>query len=228
MKNHIEALRHIPIFSRLSEDQLIKISNLEIKKEYKKGEKIFLEGEKGKAFYYIQSGKIKMYKTSFDGREIILNIFGKGDIIAEVTMFNDMEYPATAEVIEDAIVGMIYNKDIEKMVLENRELSLQIIKELSRRLYHSQANVKEMALHDSYIRTIKVLIKLAKQYGKNTSKGIELELGMTRQDIANIVGTTRETSSRIMSQLKKKNYIDVDGKTIIIKDLKKLEDELER
>jgi len=168
-----------------------------------------------------------MYKTSFDGREVILNIFKEGAILAEVTMFNNMEYPATAEVIEDAVVGMIYNRDIEKMVLENRELSLQIIKELSSRLFYSQMNVKEMALNDVYIRTIKVLINLAEQHGEKTSRGIEFDIGITRQDIASIIGTTRETASRAMSQLKKKRYIDVDGKNIIIRDIENLKEEIQ-
>lgn len=225
MEKHIYALRRIPIFSELPNDQLIKISQLEIKKKYPKGSIIFYEGEPGEAFYYIQSGKIKIYKTSFDGREVILNIFAEGAILAEVTMFNDIEYPATAEVIEDAVIGMVYNRDIEKMVLQNRELSLQVIKVLSKRLYHSQMNVKEMALNDTYVRTIKVLVNLAEEYGKSTTKGIEIDLSMTRQDIANIVGTTRETASRALSQLKKKEYIDMYGKSIIIKDIKKLKEE---
>lgn len=227
VEKHIAALKRIPVFSGMSEEQLKKISQLEIKKEYPKGSIIFNEGDKGESFFYIQSGKIKVYKTSFDGREIILNIFGEGAILAEVTMFNDIEYPATAEVIEDAEVGMIYNRDIEKMVLENRELALQIIKVLSKRLYYSQMNVKEIALNDTYIRTAKVLINLAKEYGKDTPKGIEINLGMTRQDIANIVGTTRETASRAMSQLKKKRLIDMDGKNIIIKDIRRLKEEIE-
>lgn len=227
MEKHIAALKRIPIFSGMLDEQLIKISQLEIKRKYPKGSIVFNEGDKGESFFYIQSGKIKMYKTSFDGREVILNIFGEGAILAEVTMFNDLDYPATAEVIEDAVIGMIYNRDIEKLVLENRELSLQIIKELSQRLYYSQINVKEIALNDTYIRTAKVLINLAKEYGKNTTKGIEINLGMTRQDIANIVGTTRETASRAMSQLKKKKYIDMNGKSIIIKDINKLKEEVE-
>ena len=78
VEKHIAALKRIPVFSGMSEEQLKKISQLEIKKEYPKGSIIFNEGDKGESFFYIQSGKIKVYKTSFDGREIILNIFGEG------------------------------------------------------------------------------------------------------------------------------------------------------
>ncbi|HPT77443.1 MAG TPA: Crp/Fnr family transcriptional regulator, partial [Defluviitaleaceae bacterium] len=148
-----------------------------------------------------------------------LNIFGEGSVIGEVTMFNDIDYPATAEVIEDAVLGMIYNREIENLVASHKDLALQIIKVLTKRLYHSQMNVKEMALTNVYLRTKNVLLNLAKEYGIKTSRGIELNLDITRQDIANIVGTTRETASRVMSELKKAGEIDIIGRKIIIKNI---------
>ena len=219
MEKNIELLKRILVFSKLSEEQLKDIAKLEIRKEYKKGSVIFFEGEKGDAFYYILSGKVKMYKTDDEGKEIILNIFGEGSVIGEVTMFNDIDYPATAEVIEDAVLGMIYNREIENLVASHKDLALQIIKVLTKRLYHSQMNVKEMALSSVYLRTKNVLLNLAKEHGIKTSRGIELNLDITRQDIANIVGTTRETASRVMSELKKAGEIDIIGRKIIIKNI---------
>jgi len=151
MEKNIELLKRVLVFSKLSEEQLKDIAKLEIRKEYKKGSVIFFEGEKGDAFYYILSGKVKMYKTDDEGKEIILNIFGEGSVIGEVTMFNDIDYPATAEVIEDAVLGMIYNREIENLVASHKDLALQIIKVLTKRLYHSQMNVKEMALTNVYL-----------------------------------------------------------------------------
>jgi len=219
MEKNIELLKRVLVFSKLSEEQLKDIAKLEIRKEYKKGSVIFFEGEKGDAFYYILSGKVKMYKTDDEGKEIILNIFGEGSVIGEVTMFNDIDYPATAEVIEDAVLGMIYNREIENLVASHKDLALQIIKVLTKRLYHSQMNVKEMALTNVYLRTKNVLLNLAKEHGIKTSRGIELNLDITRQDIANIVGTTRETASRVMSELKKAGEIDIIGRKIIIKNI---------
>jgi CRP/FNR family transcriptional regulator len=225
--NDITVLKNISVFSQLADEQLMEISELESTKPYKKGHIVFSEMEKGEAFYFIKSGKVKVYKTSFDGREVILNIFGAGSIVAEVTMFNDIDYPATAEVIEDAEIGMIFNRDIEKLVMKNHGLALQIIKQLSKRLYRSQMNVKEMALNDVSIRTAKVLLQLAKKYGKKAGKTIEIDLDVTRQDLANLVGTTRETLSRTMSQFKKKRYINIKDRKIIICDQQQLEEIIE-
>ncbi len=219
-----EYLEKIPMFSGLSKEELELLSDYEVEKTYQKGEPIFMEGDPGKAVYYIKSGKIKLYKTSLEGREVTLNILGPGSIFAEVTMFNDLDYPATAMVLEEVLVGMIRNEDLEKIVQENGNIALSLIKELNRRLYYAQMKIKDMALHDVNGRVAKVLLDLAYRYGKKNSRGIQIDLKMTKTEIANIVGTSRETVSRSLSQLKSDEVIDMKGKLVFIKSLEDLED----
>jgi len=219
-----EYLERIPIFSGLSKEELELLSRYEVEKTYQKGESIFLEGDPGKAVYYIKSGKIKLYKTSMEGREVTLNILGSGSIFAEVTMFSDLDYPATAMVLEDVLVGMIRNENLEKIVRENGNIALSLIKELNRRLYYAQMKIKDMALHDVNGRVAKVLLDLAYRYGKKNSRGIQIDLKMTKTEIANIVGTSRETVSRSLSQLKTDEVIDMKGKLVFIKSLEDLEE----
>jgi CRP/FNR family transcriptional regulator, cyclic AMP receptor protein len=219
-----EYLEKIPMFSGLSKEELELLSDYEVEKTYQKGEPIFMEGDPGKAVYYIKSGKIKLYKTSLEGREVTLNILGPGSIFAEVTMFSDLDYPATAMVLEEVLVGMIRNEDLEKIVQENGNIALSLIKELNRRLYYAQMKIKDMALHDVNGRVAKVLLDLAYRYGKKNSRGIQIDLKMTKTEIANIVGTSRETVSRSLSQLKSDEVIDMKGKLVFIKSLEDLED----
>lgn len=219
-----EYLERIPIFSGLRKEELELLSKYEVEKTFQKGETIFLEGDPGKAIYYIKTGKIKLYKTSIEGREVTLNILGPGSIFAEVTMFSDLDYPATAMVLEDVQVGMIRNEDLEKIVQENGNIALSLIKELNRRLYYAQMKIKDMALHDVNGRVAKVLLDLAYRYGKKNSRGIQIDLKMTKTEIANIVGTSRETVSRSLSQLKNDEVIDMKGKLVFIKSLEELEE----
>lgn len=219
-----EYLGRIPMFSGLNKEELELLSRYEVEKTYQKGEVIFMEGDPGEAVYYIKSGKIKLYKTSLEGREVTLNILGPGSIFAEVTMFNNLEYPATAMVLEDVLVGMIRNDDLEKIVRENGNIALSLIKELNRRLYYAQVKIKDMALHDVNGRVAKVLLDLAYRYGKKNSRGIQIDLKMTKTEIANIVGTSRETVSRSLSQLKSDEIIDMQGKLVYIKSLEDLEE----
>ncbi|MDF2547249.1 Crp/Fnr family transcriptional regulator [Anaerosolibacter sp.] len=222
MNKNIALIKHMPIFSQLSDESLEKIAAITVEKKYRKGTIIFMEGDPGEAIFFIKSGKVKISKTSSDGRELILNIYGDGDVFAEVTIFNDVQYPATSEVIEDAVVGMIMNKDLEELVKRDADLALQIIKILNKRLYMSQMKLKQMALSDTYVRTAQMIIKLAHEHGIEKNNAIELKLELSRQELANMIGTARETVSRALGQFKKEGSIDISGKKIVVKNMEKL------
>ncbi|KXG74331.1 Crp/Fnr family transcriptional regulator [Thermotalea metallivorans] len=222
MEKNIELLKHIPLFSQLNDKSLEKIASITVEKKYRKGTIIFMEGDPGEAIFFIKSGKVKISKTSSDGRELILNIYGSGDVFAEVTIFNDVKYPATAEVVEDAVIGVVMNRELEELVKGDADLALQIIKILNKRLYMAQMKLKQMALSDTYVRTAQMIIKLAQEHGVEKNSVIELKLELSRQELANMIGTARETVSRALSQFKKEGSIDISGKKIIVKNIKKL------
>lgn len=215
-------LKQISIFSQLKEEFLQKIDHISIIRNFTKGRIIFVEGEPGEAFYYIKSGLVKISKDSSDGREHILHILNEGHVFAEVTLFNNTSYPATAEVLEEAQIGIIKNNDLEKLIVENPEISLELIKYLNHRLIEAQNKVRNLALYDTFGRTAQALVKLADDYGKKTSEGIELELSISRQELANIVGTTRETVIRVLAAFKKEKSIELDKSHIKIKDIEKV------
>lgn len=222
--DNYEYLRQISIFSELKSEYLEKIHSISLLRKYGKGRIIFMEGEPGEAFFYVKSGLVKISKLSRDGREHILHILNEGHIFAEVTLFSKTIYPATAEVIEEAEIGMIKNEDLEKVIMENPELSLQLIKYLNRRLEEAHVKIRNLALYDTYGRTAQALVKLAEDYGKKSSKGIELDLNISRQELANLVGTTRETVIRALTTFKKEHSIDIDKNTITIIDLDKIKE----
>lgn len=215
-------LRQISVFSQLEEKHLEKIDSISITRNYTKGRIIIMEGEPGEAFFYIKSGLVKISKLSGDGREHILHILNEGHVFAEVSLFSQEPYPATAEVMEDAQIGMIKNSDLEKLIIENPEVSLQLIKYLNKRLIEAQIKVRNLALYDTYGRTAQALVKLAEDHGRKTERGIELELGISRQELANIVGTTRETVIRVLAVFKKEKCIELDKSSIIIKNLERI------
>ncbi|ABR47388.1 putative transcriptional regulator, Crp/Fnr family [Alkaliphilus metalliredigens QYMF] len=218
----IDILRKVPAFSKLKEEALKKIANMTIERNVRKGSIIFMDGDPGEAFYFVKSGKIKVYKTTADGRELIFTILSQGDVFAEVTLFNDIPYPASTEVLEDASIGMIRNQDLEELIRGDADIALQIIKVFSKKLFASQQKVKELALGDTYMRTALTILKLGEEHGVESAAGIEIELNISRQELANMIGTARETVSRALSQFKKEGALEVQGKKIIIQDIKKL------
>ncbi len=218
----VDILKKVPAFTNLNEADLEKINDITLQRSFRKGSIIFMEGDEGEAFYFIKSGKIKIFKTSPDGRELIFAILSEGGVFAEVTLFNDIAYPASAEVLEDAVLGMIKNQELEALISKNSGLALSIIKVLSRKLFNSQQKVKELALGDTYMRTAQTIVKLAEAHGKKTEDGLEVKLDISRQELANMIGTARETVSRALSQFKKEGSVDISGKKIIVKDMSKL------
>lgn len=215
-------LKQISIFAQLKDEFLQKIDDISIVRNYSKGKMIFMEGDRGEAFFYIKSGLVKISKLSSDGREHILHILNEGHVFAEVTLFSNSDYPATAEVLEEAEIGMIKNIALEKLIIEMPEISLELIKYLNKRLIEAQNKVRNLALYDTFGRTAQALVKLAEDYGKKTSTGIELDLNISRQELANMVGTTRETVIRVLSAFKKEMSIELDKSSIIIRDIEKV------
>ncbi len=209
-------LKALPVFAALSDDLLELIARHTVEREFSRGQTIFFEGEPGEGFHYVIEGQVKIVKTSEDGREHIINLLQPGDLFAEVLLFNNQPYPATAMAVEGARVGMIRNGDLEKLVLGNNDLALQLIKALSQRLLYAQRKIKNLALDDVLSRTAEVLLRLAaaKEGPEN-----EIRLEFSRQDLASLVGTTRETLTRTLSALKKGGVIEFEGSLIRLVDL---------
>lgn len=219
----VEYLKKVPIFEGMGYEELEELEKITKERIFKKGSVIIVEGEKGEDVFIIRSGKVKIFKTTNEGREIILDIKGKSKIFAEVTLFNESKNPATVVAIEDSVILSLNNDDLKKIIKQNPDMALNIIRVLSKRLKESQSRIKSMASNDTYIRTAQVLIKLTEKYGVELENGaIELNLNITREELASLAGTSRETVSRALSQFKKEKAIKITGRKIIILDKNKL------
>lgn len=217
-----EILKKIPIFSGLSDDELEKIRKLVQTAGFRKGVVIFQEGDPGEAVYFIKSGRIKIYKSDEEGREYILHIFQDGDVFAEAVLLGGGSYPASAQAVEDSTVGFIKNRALEDLIGENPRIALKIIKVMAGRLRESQEQIKNLAFRDTYHRTACLLHKICIDDGRKTERGIEVDLPFTRQEMAALVGTSRETVTRVLSDMKKSGIIDLDRQKIVVLDEKKL------
>lgn len=227
MKSKLEYIREIPLFEGLDEEELGAIESILKERSYKKNSVVVSEGNHGDSMFIVKSGKVKIYKTDISGKEIILDIKGENKMFGEVTLFTEVDYPATVKTIEDSEIFMLENRELEVVVENSPKLSLAIIKTLGKRLLKSQQKLKELVMDDVYMRTARELLNLAKKYGKESGKLIELDLGLTREEIANMVGTSRETVSRVLSRFGKEESIEMDGRKISIVDEKKLRGWLE-
>jgi CRP/FNR family transcriptional regulator len=220
--SNIDYVKKLSIFSEIEDEYAEKIANLIIERKYKKNKIVFMEGEAAEAVYFVKNGKIKISKNTSDGKEHIIHIMIDGEVFAEACLFGMSPYPANAEAIEDSEVYMIKNSDLEKLLESSPKTAIQIIKVMSKRLNLVSSQIENLALRDAYGRTASLIIQLFKNDGKAAENGVVLKTNLSRQDMGNMVGLTRETLTRALTRLKNDRAIDIDRDEIKVLDLDKL------
>src|SRR6056297_730247 len=215
-------LTNVPYFSHLNENELSIIEDIKRLKKIKKDEIIFFEGERGEYIYIIKKGKVKMLKMDQNGDEQILNIFKKDDLLAEVIIFDKDNYPATAIALSNVEVYAINSHKLSKIFLNHPQITVKVMKVMSRRLRRAQQNIRDFGLKDSKSRLASLLYHLGERHGDRKENEISISLFLTQKELANMIGTTRETVSRSLKNIEKQNIISTSRKEIVINDLEKL------
>jgi CRP/FNR family transcriptional regulator len=208
--NNIDYVRKLSFFSGLGDDDIIKISELLTERKYRKNMIIFVGGEPAEAVYFVKKGKVKISKNTADGKEHIIHIMTDGEVFAEACLFGISPYPANAEAIEDSEIYMIKNEDLEKLLESSPRTAIEIVKVMARRLNLVSSQVENLALRDAFGKTASIIIRLLKEDGKPLKDGAVLKTDLSRQDMGNMVGLTRETFTRALTRLKNDKAIDID------------------
>ncbi|MFQ6121819.1 MAG: Crp/Fnr family transcriptional regulator [Dehalococcoidales bacterium] len=208
-----EILKHSLIFSSLNENELAELSKLAIKRSFKPDEFVFWEGDAPDYFYVVVEGKIKILKYSSSGKEFIIAFFGSGEMFGEVAVFEGKPYPASAQAVADTKVLAIKKEDFLSFLATRPQVALSIINVLGGRLRVAQSRLKDLAGERVEQRLAMTLLMLSSKLGTT--------LPFTRQEIANMAGTTTETVIRVTSQLKERGIIrSARGKIIILDETK--------
>jgi CRP/FNR family transcriptional regulator len=211
-----QLLKHVPIFADLADDEQEKISRIIIYRKYRKGMIIFMEGEPGDELYFVKEGRVKLAKLLEDGREQILHFVQKGEVFAEILLFDGGSFPATSEVMEDAEIGIIRNADLDKMLREYPDIAIKLLKVMSKRLRRAQMQIRDLALKDTFGRMASALLKLAGEYGVVKDGVVIIDFSLSQQELANLIGSSRETVARILSDFKRQKLISVNRQKISI------------
>jgi CRP/FNR family transcriptional regulator, cyclic AMP receptor protein len=183
---------------------------------------LFSEGEPCNGLHIIARGKVRIFKTSVNGREQVLAVNGPGDTVAELPVFDGGSYPASAGAAEDAEIAFISRRDFHAYCLEHPEVALKVLAQVGSRLRRLVGIIEELSFTTIRQRLIAALVKLAQSEGKQTPRGIEFQLPATHQELASQLGTVRELISRNLMRLQAEGLLDVDARHIVVRDLKGL------
>jgi CRP/FNR family transcriptional regulator len=227
----VDILRRCPLFAGLKEEDLKRIRTIALLKHVWKREILFSEGEEAKGFYVLLSGKVKLYKISPEGKEQILHVVSAPDAFAEAALFLEGSYPAFAEALSDSQLLFFRKRDFIHLIEKNPQLSINMIVSLSQFLKRFTSLIEELSLKEVSSRIAKYLIDLSLKLSKvDTTRfregrvPMEVELDLSKTQLASKLGTISETLSRTLAKMKAKGIIDVKKNRILILNRKLLEE----
>lgn len=216
----MELVQGIPLFHGLPKEQLEEVVDIVVDQTFSRGQTIFSEGEDASGFYVVISGRVKIFKLSSEGKEQILHFAARGESFGEVPMFAGGHFPAHAETIEKSRLFFFPRDVFLQLIRKDPSLAMNMLAELSRRLRRFARMVEELSLKEVPGRLAAHLLYL----GEREDKSGELELKITKGQLASLLGTIPETISRILGKMVSHRLIKVQGRRIKILDRQSLED----
>ena len=213
----VDMIRSVPLFSTLTDEEFARLSHIFVVRSYSRNQVIFLEEETGNYMYLVLSGKVKVAKSAVSGKETILAIHRPGDFFGEMSLLDGKTAPATVSAMEDAKIISVSGTDFHKYLMHNEKVLLQIIDVLCARLRQVwQTQSMSSSTADARIRM--GIYQLAQKHGIRDAQGTIIDLKITHQELAEMVGTSRETVTRVLAHLKKRKIIEVTQRRMTLLD----------
>ncbi len=217
MQRELLCLKELLLFDGLDKNDFYSICPGTINKTLLKGQYLFHQGEHDHAVYLIKSGKLKLIQNTEEGREIIINIIGPGEVLGETALFQEQELTFSAVAIEDVRLCAMNRGDLETVIQRNPEFAVKIISHLARKLNATMRQVGETSGASVKEKLLRLLLRLANEYGKTTPEMTVIELKLTQQEMGNMIGASRVKVSQVLRELKAAGILDYNGKYYILK-----------
>jgi CRP/FNR family transcriptional regulator len=214
----IAALKQTALFGSLADDELRALGALAVERRLAREEVLFIAGEEARGLYVVVSGAVRAFRAGADGREQVIHTERTGATLAEVPVFDDGTYPATAVADEDSVVLFIAKRDVQSVCLEHPKITLAALKMLAGRLRRHAELVEALSLREVGQRLARLLLTEAEGCGKVSEDGITFDLVMTNGQIAARVGSVREVVSRALTRLQQDELILLENRRVTIPD----------
>ena len=217
-------LKKCSIFSKAPSDLLEQIGDISYLRDYKKGSYVFSQDEPGDTMYVVGSGLVKISVAAADGREKTLDILKSGDFFGEMALLDESPRSASAVIIEDSTLLVIYRKDFFESVVTNPQLVNRVLLTFVKRLREADAQISDLAFQSVAGRIARALMTFGDKFGQRTEKGQTITIRLTHQDLAELVGTSRETATKALGKFRDEGSIETTEQSIVIVDEAKLKD----
>ncbi|MBD3288927.1 cyclic nucleotide-binding domain-containing protein [candidate division KSB1 bacterium] len=221
-RDKIWYLKKFNLFENISHDELENISDKVSDNEVKKRDIVYLEGDTGENLYFLKKGRVKISRVNEAGKEITLTMLEPGEIFGELGLFDDQPRQTTATALEDSLICMMRRADFEQLMSNKPELGFKLSKLMGLRLRHFENRIDDLIFRDVPSRLARLLLRLSEQHPIETENGLKINIKLSQQELANLIGATREMTSSVLNNFRKDGIISLESKHIYIQDNKAL------
>lgn len=218
LKRTLWYLKKIPLLAELGPEVMARLAERVEMKEVRRRDVVYLPGDPGKSLFFVNGGRIKVSKVTRDGKALTLAYCGPCDIFGETCLVDGGPRSEMAEAVENAMLTEIERSDFDRLLSANAVLGAQMTKVMVMRRRDLENKVEALVFRDVTSKLAELLVKLAGEYGVDDARGTLVALKITHQELANLIGSTRETVSLTLSTFKRKRYIVTEGRKVIVSD----------
>ena len=208
--------KQVSLFADLPDEDIRALMAVARKRTFRAGEVIFHREDVGQVLYVIKEGKVNICLMSPEGQEISLVVLGKGDFFGELAILDGLPRSTDAIALERVECYTLQRSDFHNAIMKNPKIAIQVLEILSRRLRKTDDKVEDLVVLDVYGRVAKKLLDLAHEHGVNTEDGTRIDMRLTQQDLASMVGASRESVNKVLGYFTDKGYISSDKHKITL------------
>lgn len=215
-------ISQVPLFEGLDEEQQASLQAKMGQSTLRRGEILFEEKDPGTRLYIITEGKIKLGHSSVDGRENLLAVLGPGEIIGELTLFDPGPRSTTATAVSPVTLLYLDHRDLVDILYNNPSMSRHMLRALARRMRRTNESLADLVFSDVPGRVAKALLDLAERFGSTTEMGVHVPHDLTQEELAQLVGASRETVNKSLADFVSRGWIQLEGRAVTLIDIDRL------
>lgn len=217
-----QVLMQAPLFAALDQEAAERLIESMSAQHIGKSREIFHEGDRGDSLYVITSGKVKLGRTSADGRESLLSVLGPGEMFGELSLFDPGPRLTSATAVNATDLIALHNKDLRTFIAGHPEVAMQMLAGLARRLRRTNEGLSDLVFTDVPGRVAKALLDLSGRFGQPSSGGVRVAHDLTQEELAQLVGASRETVNKALADFAARGWLTLGAKSVTLVDLDRL------
>lgn len=219
-------LKNCDLFSRLTSSQIAHLESRSVAKRYERGGVVYLPSDQNDSVALLASGRVRLYHLTGEGKQAVLAIMDPGEMFGELALMEDGARDEFAEAMEKSTVILIPREEIQALMAEYPDVAMGVTRLMGFRRQRVERRLKSLLFRSNRERLVHLLLELSEKYGQETEEGVRIGIKLSHQELANIIGSTRETVTVLLGELQTEGSLVIKRRQLIIRQLRRLADSI--